>query len=92
MSEWGKNALNPCDTYITSGLGCFSYKGRTNIARGSFHDKSKPIASENRELLKTQAFRGSQDVPHQVVPLLTVAGQGAWAAAGGSQNRHKPKT
>jgi len=52
MSEWGKNALNPCDTYITSGPGCFSHKGRTNIARGSFPDKSKPIISENGELLK----------------------------------------
>lgn len=65
MSEWGKNALNPRDTYITSGPGCFSYKGRTSIARGSFHDKSKPITSENGELLKKQAFRRSQDIPHQ---------------------------
>lgn len=65
MSERGKNALNPCDTYITSGLGCFSHKGRTSVARGSFHDKSKPATSENREFPKKQAFRRRQNVPHQ---------------------------
>lgn len=54
MSERGKNALNPCDTYITSGLGCFSHKGRTSVARGSFHDKSKPVTSENREFPKNK--------------------------------------
>jgi len=70
MSEWGKNALNPYDTYVTSGWGCFSYKGRTSIARSSFRDKSKPITSEKGELLKKQAFRRSQVVPHQAcVPL-----------------------
>lgn len=65
MSERGKNALNPCDTYITSGLGCFSHKGRTSVARGSFHDKRKPVTSENRDFPKKQASRRRQNVPHQ---------------------------
>lgn len=87
MSEWGKNVLNPCDTYITSGPGCFSHKERTSIARGNFHDKSKPIISENEELLKKNKPSGEARTLHvRLVPFLTVGGQGAWEAAGGSQN------
>lgn len=74
MSERGKNALNPCDTYITSGLGCFSHKGRTSVARGGFRDKSKPVTSENREFPKSKPS-GEDRVFHiRLVPLLAAAG------------------